>query len=248
MSFSSFSINPSKKARVARQEFADSSSDDEGSLKGPSGLPKSLTCEQLQVRRPHSAAAIAAFAGPTLRARLQEAGYEAAAAGRWSQALRNWDAALASSPPTAFKLHEAKAQVAAAACSSAHASTLPRRCSRVCNRAAAVVTFPACLQVWMEVGEDWRAVQCAQRAVELQPGWAAGHLTLCRAQLNLGEPELALQSCERVLQIQPDHAEAAAELTGLRTLVLQRRQSGDAAAGQRVHVLRDAGQDGGGCD
>lgn len=98
----------------------------------------------------------------------------------------------------------------------------------------------------MEVGEDWKAVQCAQRAVELQPGWAAGHLTLSRAQLNLGEPELALQSCERVLQLDPEHAEAAAELSGLRVLVLQRRQSGDAAAGQRAHVLQGREQAGAG--
>lgn len=35
----------------------------------------------------------------------------------------------------------------------------------------------------MEVGEDWKAVQSAQRAVELRPEWPEGHLTLSRAQV-----------------------------------------------------------------
>lgn len=66
------------------------------------------------------------------------------------------------------------------------------------------------------------------------------------SQLNLGEPELALQSMERVLQLAPGHPEAAAEVVSIRTLVLQRRQGGggDDAAGQRARVL--PGPSGGG--
>lgn len=96
----------------------------------------------------------------------------------------------------------------------------------------------------MEVGQDWKAVQCAQRAVELVPGWAEGHLTLARAQLNLGEPELALTSCEQALSLAPGHPEAAAEVASIRAVVLRRQQSGLAAGGQRVHVV-PADADGG---
>lgn len=57
-------------------------------------------------------------------------------------------------------------------------------------------------------------------------------------QLNLGEPELALQSMERVLQLAPGHPEAAAEVASIRALVLQRRQGGGGVAGgQRAHVV-----------
>ena len=76
----------------------------------------------------------------------------------------------------------------------------------------------------MELGEDWRAVQCAQRAVQVQPGWAAGHLTLARAQLNYGVAELALRSMELVLRLDPGHAEASMEVQAVRALVLQQRR------------------------
>ena len=57
-------------------------------------------------------------------------------------------------------------------------------------------------------------------------------------QLNMGEPLLALQSLETVLQLQPGHPEAAAELVDIRTIVLQQRQlGGGGAAGQRVRVV-----------
>lgn len=60
----------------------------------------------------------------------------------------------------------------------------------------------------------------------------------------MGEPELALASMERVLQLAPGHAEAADEVVAIRTLVLRRRKDGTADAGQRAHV---AAQSGGGC-
>ncbi len=75
-------------------------------------------------------------------------------------------------------------------------------------------------------------------AVPLQPPANAPAIAPA-LQLNLGEPELALQSMERVLQLAPGHPEAAAEVTSIRALVLQRRQGGGgaAAAGQRARVV-----------
>lgn len=94
-------------------------------------------------------------------------------------------------------------------------------------------------QVWLEVGHDWKAVQCARRAVELQPGWAEAHLTLARAHMNMGEPELAVQSCEQALLLEPQHGEAAAELASMQAVTARRQHSGSAAAGQRASVLRE---------
>ncbi|GIL70146.1 hypothetical protein Vretimale_3399 [Volvox reticuliferus] len=42
-------------------------------------------------------------------------------------------------------------------------------------------------QVLTELGCTWEAVRAATKAVELQPEWAEAHVTLARAQLNLGE-------------------------------------------------------------
>lgn len=54
----------------------------------------------------------------------------------------------------------------------------------------------------MELGRDWDAVQAAQRAAAERPQWPTAFLTLSRAQLNLGEPQLALQSIEHALALQ----------------------------------------------
>lgn len=42
-------------------------------------------------------------------------------------------------------------------------------------------------QALLELDHVWQAVQCAGRAAELAPAWPDGHLTLGRAQLELGE-------------------------------------------------------------
>ena len=53
-------------------------------------------------------------------------------------------------------------------------------------------------QAHLELGEFFDAVQAATAAAVALPGWFAAWLTLARAQLNLGEPGLALRSIERV--------------------------------------------------
>lgn len=117
----------------------------------------------------------------------------------------------------------------------------PRRCTAVLGLSQAATwaaTFHTltqarlCMvQVYLEIGESWRAIQSATAATQLQPGWAEGHLTLGRAQLHLGEPEMALQSFDTVLRLQPGHAEAAEEINTVRMLVLQRQRAVAAAGG-----------------
>lgn len=48
------------------------------------------------------------------------------------------------------------------------------------------------VQVLMEVGQMWEAVQSASRAAELEPEWPDAFLTLARAQLAFGEVCLLL--------------------------------------------------------
>ena len=43
------------------------------------------------------------------------------------------------------------------------------------------------LQVFLELGRAFDAVQSAERATQLQAEWAEAHITLSRAQMALGE-------------------------------------------------------------
>lgn len=95
-------------------------------------------------------------------------------------------------------------------------------------------------QVQLEVGRAWDAIQSASRAVEINPGFAAAHMTLARAQLALGEPELAETSLEAALRLAPENDEAAAELKEVRALVQQREAAGG-PRGRRLHVRDAAG-------
>lgn len=53
-------------------------------------------------------------------------------------------------------------------------------------------------QVLMELNRMWDAIQCATAATEVAPEWLFGYLTLGRAQLLFGEPELAVRTFEKV--------------------------------------------------
>lgn len=59
----------------------------------------------------------------------------------------------------------------------------------------------------------------------------------------MGEPELALASMGRCLQLDPGHPEAAQEIGSIHSVVLQRQQSGSVAAGQRAQVVVQAAEE-----
>lgn len=56
-------------------------------------------------------------------------------------------------------------------------------------------------QAHMALEEWFLAVQCAEFATQKDPSWADGFVTLGRAQLNLGEPSMAVASIQRALTI-----------------------------------------------
>ena len=56
-------------------------------------------------------------------------------------------------------------------------------------------------QAHMALEEWFLAVQCAEFATQKDPSWADGFVTLGRAQLNLGEPSMAVESIQRALTI-----------------------------------------------
>ena len=77
-------------------------------------------------------------------------------------------------------------------------------------------------QVLLELGRFFDAVQAAQRACTAAPTWGEAHLSLARAQLNLGEPALALASAENALTLGcDDPCEALDEIEHIESALLQ---------------------------
>lgn len=97
----------------------------------------------------------------------------------------------------------------------------------------------------MELGRDYDAITAASRAVQLSPSSTAAHLTLARAQLNMGEPSLSLSSYQRVLQLAPGHREAVDESSSVRMLAVLhgRGQGGHRAVVQQPLLQVAASED-----
>ncbi|KAI8468630.1 MAG: hypothetical protein J3K34DRAFT_522752 [Monoraphidium minutum] len=96
-------------------------------------------------------------------------------------------------------------------------------------------------QVLLLLGRDYEAVQAAERSARMQPAWPDAWLTLARAQLNLGEPQLAVDSLQRLAAASPGHAALQKELPEALMLAARQRQQ----QGVRMHVLGGGGGGGG---
>ena len=66
-------------------------------------------------------------------------------------------------------------------------------------------------QILLQLDRTFDAVQAAQHACRAAPTWGEAELTLARAQLNLGEVFLALQSAERAITLGVENQDAVEE-------------------------------------
>jgi tetratricopeptide (TPR) repeat protein len=81
-------------------------------------------------------------------------------------------------------------------------------------------------QCWMELGELFDAVRCAEQATMVDPMWPEAHLTLGRSRLNFGEIEMGLASLRRAAELAPNmdiapDMEWAMELMGMKERLIQ---------------------------
>ncbi|CAF2060722.1 hypothetical protein HID58_071941 [Brassica napus] len=79
-------------------------------------------------------------------------------------------------------------------------------------------------QVFLEIGDPWKALMAATRATELDPSWVEAWTTLGRAQLNFGEPDSAIRSFETALSINAESREAKEDLQAAKQLIKKREQ------------------------
>ena len=95
-------------------------------------------------------------------------------------------------------------------------------------------------QVFLSLDRDWDAVCAARRATELRPAWGEAWMTLGRAQMNLGEPAMAIESFTAALEGDDQHEEAAEELNSAVQVQAALVEAGADARGAALSAARHA--------
>ena len=83
-------------------------------------------------------------------------------------------------------------------------------------------------QMYLALDRPMAAVKSAEEAVVLASTWADGHLTLARAQRELGEVESSIQSYQRVLELDITQTDAQTELDEMQVIfnrILAKKQA-----------------------
>ena len=91
-------------------------------------------------------------------------------------------------------------------------------------------------QCYAEAGDTLSAIRAGERAVACDAQWADAHQTLGRAQLNLGEVELALNSFHTALHLDPDFVEVRDRDLPMAKELLNRAQAMVATADKNFRV------------
>ena len=92
------------------------------------------------------------------------------------------------------------------------------------------------IQVLNEAGKAFDAVQSAKQATDLDPSWCEAWVTRGRCEANLGEPECALDSFDKALELGTDPAQIEEERTAAQQLAAQREQDPN-SRGKRVIIV-----------
>ena len=74
------------------------------------------------------------------------------------------------------------------------------------------ILYELLAQGYIQLERWFDAVQSANRSVAIDPHWSESRLTLARAQRELGEVELSLQSYKIAVELDPCNQEAISEL------------------------------------
>jgi len=89
------------------------------------------------------------------------------------------------------------------------------------------ILYEQIAQVLMEVDQLFNAVLAAEEAVKLRPQWGVAYLTLSRAQLQWGDPDVALLSLEKGLVVDPTSEEIKESLEQIKKILRTRAERGD---------------------
>ncbi len=93
-------------------------------------------------------------------------------------------------------------------------------------------------QVLLEMGRTFEAISAAERAVSCAPEWLPARLSLGRAQLNHGEPAMAVQTFQKATHLEPRSAEAWQDLAYAKKALSRARVASKAAAPSDAEAWR----------
>ncbi|XP_045116638.1 tetratricopeptide repeat protein 33-like isoform X2 [Portunus trituberculatus] len=96
-------------------------------------------------------------------------------------------------------------------------------------------------QAYMQVGEVLPALNAAEAAVKLCPNWWVGLQTLGRAQLGLGEVDLAVKTFSRAVHIRPDQQELWREDLQWAVGLLKKYQEMNAEREKQIAAAKESG-------
>ncbi|XP_061555422.1 tetratricopeptide repeat protein 33 isoform X1 [Phycodurus eques] len=149
--------------------------------------------------------------------RLKEEGTALAEQNRHREAVKKWDEAIQLTPDDPL-LHEMKAQVNWRPCRKP-------QCTVPIYRHVTTLLF---FQVLTTLQEVFPAVEAAETAVKLRSVWWEGWQTLGRAQLSMGEVDLALRSFQVAVHLRPwERALRQDDLAWARALRRQKEAAGE---------------------
>ncbi|KAF1332231.1 hypothetical protein FI667_g3852, partial [Globisporangium splendens] len=85
------------------------------------------------------------------------------------------------------------------------------------------VLYELLAQACMALYEDFRAIQFALKATELDPSWGEGFHTLARCHLNYGELDLALKHSDKAMELLGATEELLADRQEIQTLLVKQQ-------------------------